>query len=358
MIKKFFSLVIGLSMLCINHTTACTDFTIATADKAIINGRSMEFGLVLNSNIIVFPRGEKHTSKTPNGKDGTQWTSQYGFVAADCLGLGFPIDGLNEKGLSIGFLWLPGTQYQEPKPSDADKTLAIEDLGFWLLGNFMTVSEVNVAIKNMFIWSHEFPQINGIPPLHIAIHDAQGNNLVIEFVDGVMKVYDNPNSVLTNYPTFDWQIINLRNYINLTAINKGSVNLSGSILGPTGEGSGLLGIPGDWTPPSRFVRITAFKSFAKLAENSTEGVHLAAHLLNTVDIPKGNIRSAKGEATADFTQWVVIKDLTNRMFYFRSYDNLDLKVIDLKKLNFTAGSPKNSLPIDLSVELIDVTRKL
>jgi choloylglycine hydrolase len=196
----------------------------------------------------------------------------------------------------------------------------------------------------------------GVPPLHLAIHDRLGNHLVIEFIKGEMKVYDNPNTVLTNYPPLDWHLINLQNYIGLTALNSQAVQLKGMDLTGPGQGTGLFGIPGDWTPPSRFVRMTTLLHFAKQANNQMEGVNLAEHLLNAVDIPKGEIIARDGEE--DYTQWIVIKDLTNKLFYFRTYDNLCLKMIDLKKLNFNPNAPQKTMGMSFKQGYLDVTSDL
>ncbi len=117
----------------------------------------------------------------------------------------------------------------------------------------------------------------------------------------------------------------------------------------------MVGIPGDWTPPSRFVRISTLLRFAAPPDDSSEGVNLAEHLLNSVDIPQGEIRT-KDQEGGDYTQWVVIKDLTNQVFYFRSYKDLCLKMVDLKKLNFDVAANGVSLPIDAGKGYIDMTK--
>jgi choloylglycine hydrolase len=171
-----------------------------------------------------------------------------------------------------------------------------------------------------------------------------------------MQIHDNPNTVLTNYPPFDWMVINLQNYIHLSAFNAAPQKIQGKIFEQTGQGSGMLGLPGDLTPPSRFVRISTFLQFANQPQNRVEAVNLAEHLLNTFDIPKGVIRDR--EKNEDYTQWIVIKDQTNKVFYFRSYKNLILKSIDMKKIHFEPGSTGGSIKIDLSSEPLDVTSLL
>ncbi len=336
----------------------CTDFVVKTADGSIINGRSLEFGVPLSAQIRVFSRGDQRSSHGPDGKTGIEWNSKYGFVAATCIQEDCVVDGVNEAGLSFGYLWLPGTQYQTVGADDSDRALDFIDVGAWILGKFATVAEAKEALKDVLVWGHSVPLLTGIPPVHIALHDAKGKNLVVEFVRGEMKIYDNPNGVLTNYPTFDWQQINLQNYLGLNAVNVSPIQMNGSLFGQTGQGSGMVGIPGDWTPPSRFVKTTTLIRFAKVAENALEGVNLAEHLLNTVDIPMGDIREKKNSTAGDYTQWAVVKDLANRVFYFRSYKDLALKFIDLKKLNFNQRGSSASIPIDAGKGYVDMTASL
>lgn len=335
---------------------ACTDFVVQATDGTFVNGRSLEFAQDLQSAIQIFPRNQKVISKNPQGGNGTQWMNRYGYLGVTPLGMGFSFDGMNEKGLSFGYLWLPGvTQYPTVPPGQMGQALDFVDLGDWLLGNFATVAQVKGALKNVYVWGHEVPQL-GLPPIHVAVHDAMGNHLVIEFIGGKMVVSDNPISVLTNSPPFDWHIMNLQNYLNLNASNPNSITFRGVPIGPLGQGSGFLGIPGDWSPPSRFVKIATYLRFAKAAATGLDGVNLAEHLLNSVDIPLGEVRDP-GKETGDYTQWVVIKDQSQKVFYFRTYEDLSLKMIDLKKIDFNRGSGKK-LSLNLSRGYLDVTTEM
>lgn len=350
--------IIG-SFLLVQSAFGCTDFVIQSSDGAYVNGRSMEFAMNLGSKIQLYPRKMEHTSKGPDGGMGVQWVSQYGYLGVAAFELPFSIDGMNEKGLSFGFLWLPGTQYQTISQDDEGKALDFVDFGDWILGNFATVAEVKAALKGVRVWGHPVLPLPGIPPLHTAVHDAAGNHLVIEFIAGEMKVYDNPNTVLTNYPPFDWMLINLQNYIHLDAYNAAPVQWKGMTIGGTGQGTGLLGMPGDSTPPSRFVRMTTYLRFVEPAPTAADGINLAEHLLNTVDIPLGTIRKqVKNLVHEDYTQWIVIKDLTSKIFYFRSYKDLCLKSIDMKRLNFSTGAKNASIAIDMGKGYMDVTQAL
>ena len=332
---------------------ACTDFTVQAQDGSWINGRSLEFAMDLQSTIKVFSRGQRVISQNPDKKNGIEWVSKYGYLGVTALGMNFSFDGMNEQGLSFGYLWLPGiTEYPTVPSQEMNQALDFTDFGAWLLGNFATVNEVKEALRGVRIWGHPVPQL-GLPPVHAAIHDAKGNNIVVEFVGGQMQVYDNPISVLTNAPAFPWHTTNLSNYAHLDANNAESYAIRGKRVEFQGQGSGLLGLPGDWTPASRFVKTATCLRFAKQPMNGIEGVNLAEHLLNAVDIPLGTVRE-NGKDAGDYSQWVVIKDQTQKVFYFRSYKDLCLKKIDMKKLNFEKGTGK-SVSFDSGKGYVDVT---
>lgn len=342
--------------LLFNYANACTDFIIQSKEGVFVTGRSLEFASEIESVLAIYPQGEERSSKAPNGKSSIQWKRKYGFVGANAFQLPFVVDGLNEAGLSCGFLWLPGTEYQTIAPSDSNKALDFMDFGDWILSNFATTQEVKEAVKQVRIWGHHVPALPEIPPVHAVIHDATGQNLVIEFIKGEMKVYDNPIGVTTNSPPFDWQITNLQNYIHLTAENAAPIQWNGVSVHPTGQGSGMMGIPGDWTPPSRFVKIATYLRFITQPQTALEAVNLAQHLLNSVDIPKGTIHE-QGATSGDYTQWSLIKDLSNKIFYFRSYQDLTLKSVNLKQLNLKNSSPKR-VAIGIQNEPIDLTNLL
>ena len=362
------------ALLLVQRADACTSFSVVAKDDAILIGRSLEFGLLLDSKVMIVPRGFKFTSPAPNGKEGLSWQAKYGFVGMNTKGVDQTPDGLNEAGLSVGLLYLPGfDKYQEVGPQDTSCALANLAVGNWMLSNFATVEEVKEAIKNVVVFDYAPPGYGSFP-LHFAIYDAKGGSLVIEYVNGQRFVYDNPVGVLTNSPPFDWQLTNLRNYINLTNLNVASLKLGNFVLEPLGQGTGLLGIPGDYTPPHRFVRAVALAYAAVRPTTAAEGANLAFHILNNVDIPIGVVAtkhpaptSTAGPSTPkgttdtsgleyDFTEWVTVRDLTNKLFYFRTYKNLAIRKIDLKKLAFT-GTTIQHIDIQGGEQFVDATEK-
>ncbi|MDP1836416.1 MAG: choloylglycine hydrolase family protein [Chlamydiales bacterium] len=339
MFRRLQAIALAASACALSFSTyseGCTDFIINAEDKTQVVGRSLEFGQVLPTTVIVVPKGKSFQSTAPNNKQGMKWSSKYAYASLNIFDGKIPMDGLNEKGLSVGALWFPDGKYADVSKAAPNTVVAYTDLVSWLLGNFSTVAEVKTALSKVNLYTFPLPEMGGaIAPLHLAIHDASGKSLVVEFVDGETKIHDNDVGVLTNSPDFPWHRTNLRNFINLSAIGAKAVSIDGTVLQPTGQGSGLLGIPGDWTPPSRFVRTAIFKQSLQQSKTGSDLVTAAFHMLNTVDIPYGAVR---GSQTSDFdyTQWVVVKDLTNFKLYVRTYGDQNIQTVDLS----TAKEPR------------------
>lgn len=342
--KIFYSIFCLLVPLSLN---ACTDFLIPTALNNWINGRSLEFAQHLPTNVIVQARGEVIQSIAPKGAPGLKWRAKYGYVGVACITDDLIVDGMNEEGLSFGGLWLPTSVYQSVPENSSNQAIAIELIGKWILGNFSSVEEVKSALSSIYVWEgNPIPKVS-IPPLHITLHDTKGNSLVIEFIEGKQIIYENPVKVLTNYPTFDWQLTNLENYTNLKALNSKALNFNGTQIEFKGQGSGMGGVPGDWTPASRFIRIFYFKYFARKPQTAAQGVNLALHLLNTVDIPLGTVKERiRGPQNLDFTQWVIVKDLSSKKVYIRSYQNQDIYTLDLNKVNLSPNTNYSPIPLN------------
>lgn len=326
--RKWIYTAVAALALHANSAQACTDFILKSQDNACVVGRSMEFSAMLPTQIQIFPSGKKVQSSDSENRDGLSWTNKYSYIGLVYASAGLVMDGFNNQGLSVGALWLPGTVYPQKPAAPSKNDLFFGDVGAWLLGNFATVDEAKEALSQVNIYAASVPGFSFIPPIHLSIHDANGKSLVLEFLNGKAHLFDNNIGVLTNAPEFPWHVTNIRNYLNLSAINVGKIDIDGSVLEPIGQGSGLMGIPGDWTPPSRFVRATIFKQAITPPKNARDAVVAAIHILNTVDIPHGAIRSANS-TDSDYTQWVVIKDLTNKKLFYRTYRDQNIAMADL-----------------------------
>ncbi len=335
-----------LIVLCLHagFSFACTHFRLIAKDKSVIIGRSMEFGPNLETEIYTVNRETPFESRTPDGRPGLSWKSKYGYLALDGFHL-FPVSGINEKGLSFDLLYFPGVaQYQAYDASLSNKSMPYYQIADYLLGNFSDVSEIQQALPKLNVYAKTLEH-DGKPvvfPVHYIVTDNQGASLVIEYEAGRLHLYDAKTGVFTNSPNYPWQVTNLRNYVNLSPYAPAPIVKDGVTYTATGQGGGALGLPGDYTPPSRFVKMAYLASTAKPMENAKKTVNLATHLLNNVDIPYGTVRGAKGDDAPDemdFTQWVVIKDLTHQVLYIRTYNDLGLKKLDMSDLKFDPETP-------------------
>lgn len=317
---------------------ACTGITLVATDGTVVHARTLEFAIDLHSDVIMVPRGYARVGTTPDGKPGLKWKAKYASVGANGVGMPVLFDGVNEKGLSAGLFYFPtSAQYMPYTPSDAGRTMAPWELGSWMLENFASVEEVKANIGTVVVPAVVYQGWGFAPEVHFIVSDASGKGIVIEYVGGKLNVYDNPLGVITNSPAFDWHMTNLRNYVNFSMTNVPPVKLGSVTLQPFGQGSGMLGIPGDFTPPSRFVRAVAFSQSVFPPKTGDDAVLEAFHILNQFDIPKGAAREHQtdehGNIQADYTIWTSASDLKARRFYFRTYDNSQIRMVDLMKMN-------------------------
>lgn len=354
-------LIARLLLLCAlcsgGKVAACTAFQLQSLDKSWIYFRSMEFGFPFNSQAIIVPRGTEFSGATPDGKNGgLKWSAKYGFVGMNVdIAPTIVADGMNEKGLVIGMLYLPG--YSEYLPADPAKTSST--IGSWQVANYLlstcsTVAEAKAALENQsaYVAQQIFPPFKGLLPVHYYIADSTGAVVIAEFVGGKLRLHDNPIGILTNSPPFDWQTINLSNYVNLSPVNVPKVSLKGMDIVNYGQGSGLIGLPGDFTPPSRFVRAAVFSQTAAPQQTAVATVNEGFHVLNTFDIFSGAVRSNTANQTAntkgflasggpakivatDTTEWVIGHDRNNLRTYIRTYEGLRIQMLDLKKIDFS-----------------------
>ncbi len=336
------------------RSSACTAFQLQSKDGANIYFRSMEFGFPFNSKALIIPRGTDYTGTAPGGKPGLKWKTKYGVVGVNVdIAPTIVADGQNEKGLAIGMLYLPGySQYQDAAAAPADKTIGSWEVLVYLLGMCASVDEAVAALQNdVYVAQQEFVPLKEVLPVHYWIGDNTGKVVIAEYVGGKLVIHDAPLGTLTNSPPYDWHEINVGNYVDLSPVNVPERILGKFTSVNYGQGSGAIGLPGDMSPPSRFIRASLFSHWATPGETANDSVNLGFHILNTFDIFNGAIQSDTADQTAntkaflsssgqpklvntDTTEWIVAHDRTNLKTYVRTYNGLAIQVIDLAKANF------------------------
>jgi len=335
--KAATSALIAAFTLATTPSFACTGISLKSGDGAAIRARTLEFGFPMQSKVIVVPAGKEMSGTLPDGGKGLVYTSRYAIVGANALGLPVILDGINDQGLSVGLFYFPGyAKYTDATKENASRALAPHEFGIWALANFATVDEVRKAVADIVVVPTPAPGLGSaqgmVAGAHFFLQDKSGKSLVVEPVDGTLKLHDAPLGVMTNAPTYDWHMTNLVTYINLSVKDVDSAKVGDVTLSAFGSGAGLLGLPGDFTPPSRFVRAVAFSQSAAPNATADDAVLSAFHILNQFDIPKGAVmNSATGQPVPEITEWTSVADLKNLRWYFRSYDDQSIRVVDLKE---------------------------
>ena len=324
---------------------ACTGITLKSKDNSVIAARTIEWAeSVMNNLYVVVPRNQELQSLTPSGMDGVKFKVKHGFVGLAVEQKEFMVEGINEKGLSAGLFYFPNYgKYQPYDETKKDQCLADFQVVSYVLAECSTIDEVKEALGKV--------RIINIDPRSSTVHwrftEPSGRQVVLEIVDEIMHFYENPLGVLTNSPGIEWHWTNLNNYINLEPGNAPEHKFGPLEMKNFGHGSGLLGLPGDFTPPSRFVRAAFFQLTAAQQPTAEESVVQAFHLLNNFDIPTGTeVPLGKASiALPSATQFTVASDTYNRKIYYRTMYNSNIRCIDLKAIDFNRVK-YHSKPLD------------
>lgn len=335
----FTSLVVSIALMPVS-TEACTGIQLKAKDGSIINSRTVEFGVDLKISGIMIPRNLPLTGTLPDGSKGFAYTTKYAAMGGNNLGEDTITDGINEKGLVVADFYFPKfAKYSVITAENKNRALSPTEFSTWLLSQFATVDEVKEGVKSVVIAPTVSKGWPMVVPLHYIVYDKTGKSIVIEPLDGQLKVFDNPIGVLTNAPSFDWHMTNLASYVNLSPHNVPSSRVMELGVNQIGEGSGMHGLPGDFTPPSRFVRAAFYSLTAAPAKTGDEAVMQSFHILNQFDIPRGSVRHLEDkQEMLEYTQATIVRDPQNLRWYFRTFDDQTIKVISMKNLNLDAKS--------------------
>ena len=342
MFKKITAITLAFLIFC-TSVYPCTGITLKSSDGGFVVARTVEWALndAQHNKILVVPRNKQFIGQTPDGYNGMKWKGNYGFVTLTAYGQPYGPDGLNEEGLYVGVYYLPDfAEYAIYDSKKAENSMSVGDLMQWMLSSFKTVDEIIANLKSVIVVNVDNKEFGGAAlPFHFKIVDPSGNSKIIEIVNkGEVKVYDPYIGVVTNSPTYDWHLINQRNYLNLSTSPNKPMNFEGYNLKPLGGGSGLMGLPGDFTPPSRFVRAAAFTASCRPLATSMDAVFESFRILDNFNIPLG-AQVPKEYLPTDIvsaTQVTSSSDLKNKVYYYHTMWNRQIRKIDLKAIDFAS----------------------
>ena len=263
--------------------------------------------------LVVTPRGMAHTSGLKEAHPFT-WTSRYGSVGVMSFGLAVG-DGMNEKGLDVNLLYLANTAYE---PRDHRPGVSTAMWTQYVLDNFATVDEALNGLKKVQIVP--ITALGMQWPFHIVMSDATGDSAVVEFINGKVVIHHGPQvTVVTNEPTYDEQIANLKHYKAF---------------------GGSLPLPGDIDPVSRFVRASTYLKMLPPPKDMTEAIAGAYDVARNVAVPPGAQDTSGQESVQDAwpTLWVTVADSTHKTYFFQSMQSPSIYWVDLGKIDFSAKS--------------------
>ncbi len=272
---------------------ACSEVTVVN-NNVVVSARTLDLSVQPPTNIVLNPRGLSNTSPSNPAYPflpPLQWVSRYGSVVisgATIQNLAV-VDGINEKGLTVGTLWFECASY--PTPAPENPVLAVSYLSRYILDNFATVAEAVPAIGTINIFGDFIDYFGGTLPVHVTVHDATGDSALIEFTSltapTITRPIGPPNgpAVTTNEPNYDKQVANLDNYCYFNP----------PVPPATKCNPGLLPLPGGVDSKSRFVRLAAFLSPKRPVSisNAAKAIAYVHSMISTVVEPSGSLRARK-----------------------------------------------------------------
>ncbi len=300
----------------------CTAVTYKTKDSYF--GRNLDLEYSYKETVTITPRNYpfKFRKVGENNK-------HFAIIGMAYVSDNYPLyyDAINEKGLGMAGLNFPSNaHYFDVK--DGLNNISPFELIPYILSNYSEVKEVKEALKSINIVNINFSDELPLSPLHWIIADKT-SSITVESVKDGLKVYDNPVGVLTNNPTFDMQMFNLNNYMSLSIeppVNNFSKKLEFSTYS---RGMGALGLPGDLSSQSRFVKATFTKMNSLSDETEVSSVNQFFHILTSVEQQRGCVHM--GEDKYEITIYSSCANMDKCIYYYTTYDNRRIIGIDMHK---------------------------
>ena len=252
--------------------------------------------------------------------------SHHAMIGMACVVDGFPLyyEATNEKGLSMAGLNFPGNAVYCDFAEGKDNVTPFEFIP-WVLSSCSSVDEAKQFIGKMNLINVNFSDTIPLSPLHWMISDHKCSIVAESMSDG-LKIYDNPFEILTNNPPFEFHQINMSNYMAL-GIGHAISRFKASIPAKNySVGMGALGLPGDFSSASRFIRALFVKENSVSACNEKSNVNQFFHILNSVAMPKGCVKAAEG---FEYTRYSSCCNASRGIYYYTTYDDLEIRSVNM-----------------------------
>ena len=301
----------------------CTAISYRTRDHYF--GRNLDLEYSFKETVTITPRNYAFDFRRMGRME-----SHFAMIGMACVSQGYPLyyDATNEKGLSVAGLNFPGNADYKPHCPGKDNVSPFELIP-WILGQCTTVGEAEGLLARINLLSEDFSDDLPLSPLHWIISDRE-RSITLEPVGEGIRVYENPIGVLTNNPPFDYHMTNLRNYMALSPSRPRNAFAPGLSLSPYGLGMGAIGLPGDCSPASRFVRAAFTKAHSVCGASEAERISQFFHILSSVRHVRGSVETDDGY---EITVYSSCCNTDDGIYYYTTYENSRITAVDMRREN-------------------------
>lgn len=302
----------------------CTAITYKTDDHYF--GRNLDLEYSYEETVTITPRNYPFSFRKMG------WLSaHYAMIGMAYVVDNYPLyyDATNEKGLSMAGLSFPGNAFYPEYQPEKDNITPFEFIP-WILGKCSTLEEAEILLSRINLVNIDYNKDLPLSPLHWIISD-RNRSIVAEPTKDGLNIYENPTGVLTNNPPFPYQLFQLNNYMTLSAGQVQNHFSKDLALETYSRGMGALGLPGDLSSGSRFVRAAFIRLNSVSGESESESISQFFHILTSVEQQRGVVRPE--DNTYEITLYSSCCNTDKGIYYYTTYENRQLTAIDMHKEN-------------------------
>lgn len=308
----------------------CTAVTYRTKDHYF--GRTLDYDVSYQERVAVTPRNFPFQFRNAGRME-----KHYAMIGMASMAGDYPLyyDATNEMGLSMAGLNFPGNAVYKSLMPEKDNVAPFEFIP-WILGQCKNTGEAGILLEQMNLADISFDEHLPLATLHWIISDRE-KSITVESVREGLKVYDNPVGVLTNNPPFDYQMFYLNNFLGLskeTPDNHFAENLE---LRAYSRGMGAMGMPGDLSSASRFVRAAFTKLNSVSGDSESESISQFFHILGSVEHPRGSVHLGGGRY--EITMYTSCCNTDRGIYYYTTYENSQITGVDMHREDLDSSRP-------------------
>jgi len=292
-------------------------------------GRNLDLEGSFQESVTVTPRNYRFSFR-----GGRTLEHHYAMIGMAYVREGYPLyyDATNEKGLSVAGLNFPESAVYSAAPAGEDGIAPFELIP-WILSQCASVEEACSLMERTRLIRMDFSPELPVTSLHWMVADKNRSVVLEPLVGEGVQIFENTVGVLTNEPPFPMQLTHLRNYLNLTA--EQPKDRFGANLTPYSRGMGAMGLPGDVSSASRFVRAAFTRLHSVSGATEAESVSQFFHILDSVAQTRGCVRLEDGKY--EFTVYSSCCNTDKGIYYCSAYDNSSIMAVDMYRCDLESG---------------------